>query len=64
MEYNRIPVEIRAANTAQTFKYKLKKWVMGNACCYTTCLYLFALFSIDKQVMTQPVCPVLLLSRL
>ena len=30
MEYNTIPVEIRAANTAQTFKYKLKKWVVGN----------------------------------
>ena len=30
LDYNRIPVEVRAAKTVAVFKYKLKKWVKTN----------------------------------
>jgi hypothetical protein len=30
LDYNRLPVDVRAAKSIKVFKYKLKKWVKSN----------------------------------
>ena len=30
LDYNRLPVDVRAARSIEVFKYKLKKWVKSN----------------------------------